>query len=74
MKRFKNLAIPWDKAIELFRESILIQATITVILIVTTCILFVLQYPIPDLLATMDLLVLGVFFGSKITRSQYRRE
>lgn len=74
MKHFTKLNIPWDKLIDLLRESILIQSAITVILIVTTCVLFILQYPIPDLLATMDLLVLGVFFGSKITRSQYRRE
>lgn len=73
MIRFKQMNIPWDKLIDLLRESILIQSTITLILIVTTCVLFILQYPIPDLLATMDLLVLGVFFGSKITRSQNRR-
>jgi len=73
MKHFSNLSIPWGKFIDLFRESILVQATITLILIITTCILFILRYPIPELLMTMDLLVLGVFFGSKITRSQNRR-
>ena len=63
-----------DKFWTLFQESVIVQAIITLALVVTTCILVCTGKPVPELLSTALMLVLGFYFGSKnqrmINRSQ----
>ncbi len=54
-----------DKFWELFQQSVIIQGLVTLILVVTLCILFLTGRPIPELLAAIASLVLGFWFGSK---------
>ena len=54
-----------DKFWEYLEKSILVQASVTLIFVVTTCYLWVTGRPIPTLLAGTLGTVLGFWFGSK---------
>jgi hypothetical protein len=65
-----------DKFWKLFEESVIVQAIITLALVVTTCILVGQGKPVPELLASGLMLVLGFYFGSKTQQmiNRSRRE
>lgn len=54
-----------DKFWEYLERSVLVQASVTLIFVVTTCYLWVTGQPVPDLLVAMISLVMGFWFGSK---------
>jgi membrane-bound ClpP family serine protease len=51
---------------ELFRESVIVQALITLCLVGTVCYLVATGQEVPELLSTALMLVLGFYFGSKV--------
>lgn len=51
---------------ELFQESVIVQAVITLCLVGTACYMVVTGQEIPELLSTLLTLVLGFYFGSKV--------
>ena len=55
-----------DKFLDLLRESVIVQAAITLCLVVTVCYLTATGQEIPELLSTALMLVLGFYFGSKV--------
>lgn len=57
-----------DKFWEYMGESVLVQALITLLLVVTICYLFATGQEVPGLLGTLCGSVLGFWFG---TKSQY---
>jgi len=57
-----------DKFWELLQESVIVQAAITLCLVVTTCYLVATGQAVPELLSTSLMLVLGFYFGSKVQR------
>lgn len=54
-----------DKFLDLLRESVIVQSTVTLALVITLCVMFATGRPVPDLLAQTTLLVIGYWFGSK---------
>jgi hypothetical protein len=54
-----------DKFWELLQESVIVQSTVTLALVITICVMFVTGRAVPDLLAQITLLVIGYWFGSK---------
>jgi hypothetical protein len=54
-----------DKFWELLQESVIVQSSVTLVLIGTLCFMFATGKPVPDLLAQVTLLVIGFWFGSK---------
>lgn len=55
-----------NKLMELLQQSVLVQALITLSLVLTSCYLAILGRPVPDTITTALSLVLGFYFGSKI--------
>jgi len=51
---------------ELLQESVIVQALITLALVITTCYLVATGQDVPELLSTAMMLVLGFYFGSKV--------
>jgi len=54
-----------NKFLDLLRESVIVQSTVTLALVITLCVMFATERPVPDLLAQITLLVIGFWFGSK---------
>lgn len=54
-----------DKFWQLLQESVIVQSTVTLALVITICVMFVSGRAVPDLLAQITLLVIGYWFGSK---------
>lgn len=50
---------------ELFKQSVIVQATITLILTIVLGYMFVTKTPIPDTLLSLYGVVIGYYFGSK---------
>jgi len=59
--------------IELLRESVLVQAVITLVCVGGVVYLAVTGQPIPDVLVNAVMLILGYYFGSKSAYSLLRR-
>jgi len=57
----------------LFEESVIVQACITLALVVTTCYLVATGQEIPELLSTALMLVLGFYFGTKVQNQINKR-
>jgi len=51
---------------ELFEQSIITQAVITAMLILTVCVMYLTGKPIPSDLTQLTVLVVGFWFGSKV--------
>jgi hypothetical protein len=62
-----------DEIIRLIRESVIIQGLITLIVICTVMYMYVRQLYIPQDLINLLNLVVGFWFGSKITGAVMRR-
>ena len=54
-----------DKFWELFKESVIVQSTLTLLLTVVVCIMAIRGQAIPDWLIGFVSLVLGFWFGTK---------
>lgn len=54
-----------DSFYQLLRDSVLVQATVTLMLIGTILYMYVVQEPVPDDLMSITMLVVGFWFGSK---------
>jgi hypothetical protein len=52
----------WD----LLERSVIVQAIITLLVIVTICVLVVTGRAIPEIMSTFASLILGYYFGSKV--------
>lgn len=54
------------------KSSVIIQGTVTLMLIGTTCYLYIMGQPVPPELLGFDGLVLGFFFGAKVQQAMTR--
>lgn len=59
----------WD----LLEQSVILQGTITILLILTTCFLWVTGRPVPGELWTANTFVLAFFFGAKAQQTIHKR-
>lgn len=57
----------------LFEQSVIVQAVVTAALIITVCVMYIMQTPIPSELLNLVLVVLGFWFGSKVGYVQGNR-
>jgi len=55
-----------SKFLDLLQQSVIVQACITLCLVVTVCYLTATGQTVPELLSTALMLVLGFYFGSKV--------
>jgi hypothetical protein len=51
--------------IDLLKESSLVQALITLVIVVTLCYMYVQSMNIPETLTSVMLLIVGYYFGTK---------
>lgn len=51
--------------VELLRESTLIQALLTLILVGVICYMYIVQIDVPDVLINVLTIIIGFYFGSK---------
>lgn len=58
----------WD----LVKSSVIIQGTVTLMLVGTTCYLYAVGQPVPPELLGLDGVVLGFFFGAKMQQAMTR--
>ena len=58
---------------ELFRESVIIQAAIALVLLVTIAYMYATGQEVPDQLVIFFSVVLGFYFGSKVENIKARR-
>ena len=54
---------------KLFRESIIVQSLVTLMLITTIIILVLSNRPVPDVIVNLNTLVVGFWFGTKVQHS-----
>lgn len=57
---------------ELLEESVLVQATITLIMVVTVTYMYAAGMEVPDALVNFVALILGYYFGSKTQQAVQR--
>ena len=62
-----------DKFYELLEKSVIVSGVVTIALVGTSCYLFAIQAPIPELLGYALTTILGFFFGAKVTQEAYKR-
>ncbi len=55
----------WD----LFAESVIIQGVLTLAVVGTICYLVILGKPIPEIMVNLSGLIVGFWFGTKVTKS-----
>ena len=54
-----------QKLVDLLRESSLVQALITLVIIATMCYMYINGMDIPETLTSVMLLIVGYYFGTK---------
>jgi hypothetical protein len=59
---------------ELLASSVIVQATITLCLIVTICTLYLTKQPVPDTLVHMLEIILGFYMGGKVQNTLYKKQ
>jgi len=57
----------WDKVLDLLARSVIMQSVLTILVVGAWLYLIVMGKPVPELLETVVGLVVGFFFGSKVT-------
>jgi len=57
----------WDKVLDLLARSVIMQSVLTILVVGAWLYLIVVGKPVPELLETVVGLVVGFFFGSKVT-------
>jgi len=50
----------------LFKESVILQAIITLVILTTVCAMYVTRQTVPENLWSALMLILGFYFGSKV--------
>jgi len=50
----------------LFKESVILQAIITLVILATVCAMYVTRQTVPENLWSALMLILGFYFGSKV--------
>lgn len=60
-----------NKFYDLLRESVLVQALITFLLGCVICYLAVVGKPIPEMLTTAFMVIIGFYFGQKVQTQSY---
>ena len=58
---------------ELVKSSVIVQGTVTLTLVATTCYLYATGQEVPESLLSLDGLVIGFFFGSKTQQIAARK-
>jgi len=53
--------------IRLLEESVLVQGSITLVVVATLCYMYLTSQPVPQELVTIVMLVLGYYFGNKVS-------
>jgi hypothetical protein len=59
----------WDKFLDLLAKSVIMQSVLTLLVISAWLFLVVEGKPVPALLETVVGVVVGFFFGSKVTQA-----
>ncbi|MEW5992946.1 MAG: hypothetical protein AB1744_00935 [Candidatus Zixiibacteriota bacterium] len=54
-----------DKFIELLRESVIVQASLTLLIWGTICYMYIALYDVPEVLVAAGSAILGFYFGTK---------
>lgn len=62
-----------DKFWQLVKSSVIIQGSVTLLLVGTTCYLYITGQEVPQSLLSINGLVLGFFFGAKVEQTVARR-
>jgi hypothetical protein len=57
----------WDKVLDLLARSVIMQSVLTILVVGAWLYMIVMGKPVPELLETVVSLVVGFFFGSKVT-------
>lgn len=55
----------WDKVIDLLKQSVIVQASITFVFTCVIAYLVIMGKPVPEIVNNAYLLILGFYFGSK---------
>jgi len=55
-----------DKFWELFQESVIVQACLALVLLITICYMYATGQEVPDALMNAFMVILGYYFGSKV--------
>lgn len=63
-----------NKLWELLGTSVLIQAAITLALLITICYMYIVGTEVPDPLWNAFMVILGFYFGSKVQNQIQRRQ
>jgi len=58
---------------ELFRESVILQAIITLVILGTICAMYITGQTVPENLWSALMLILGFYFGSKVENIKAKR-
>jgi uncharacterized membrane protein YfcA len=59
----------WDKFLDLLTKSVIMQSLLTVLVVGAWLYLILAGKPVPALLETIVGVIIGFFFGSKITQN-----
>ena len=59
--------------VDLLKTSVLLQAVITLVLLVTICIMYATKQAVPQELINFFAVILGFYFGSKVENVKARR-
>ena len=57
----------WDKVLDLLARSVIMQSVLTILVVGAWLYMIIMGKPVPELLETVVGLVVGFFFGSKVT-------
>ena len=58
-----------DKFWELFRESVIVQACLALVMLITICYMYAMGREVPDSLMNAFMVVLGFYFGQKVQQA-----
>lgn len=61
-----------DKFWELLERSVIIQSVVTLLLVVTVCVMAIRQWEVPDLIKTLTIAVVTFWMGSKVQNEANR--
>lgn len=64
----------WKQLFDLFKQSVIVQALVTLALIVTCCVRWAQGLPLDPDLVKLTVLVVGFWFGSKVGYQQGQNE
>jgi hypothetical protein len=59
-----------DKFLDLLKQSVIVQATVTLILIIALVVMWIMRTPVPNEMYELTFAVVAFWFGSKVGYSQ----